>query len=1219
MFRKTLSLILAITMLVGPTGVWGQSGGVRMEAAGQTRDAIADPNSGLLWVAVYDADEIWAIVPGTGERVQRINVGNGPVALAQSADLQTLAVAHSLDNTLSFIDLAAGKVTNTFPVGQAPADVLALPDNSFLVANSLSGTLTRVQPDGNTTELADAGMAPSSLILSGNTIAITSKSEREVRFLAADTLQPSGTITLPEIPRSIAALGDGHFVASGTTGVQVIDGTRSAIAAAAPVAAKSVTASNGEILALLDDSMLVMDEDLRELRRTSLLEPADQLTATWGLYVALAPRARSLTVYGEQDAPQAQPAAEMPSSVPANDLAPEPIDTAVVGDHLEVADAQDVAVETDLEPENTVVPDAEDVPGVEPGPLSEVIEEPGAPQDLTPADDARPAIEVETEPVELEPAAAATDTPDAPAAEPAPPGGWRANPMNLRTVRAPKIGVRTSASPLEGENDLTILDALARPTEFAAPEFGFVMPDWQEPFRDIQADKMNQDLTSDNLSLEGNVKLRMGDMLFESDAFDYYEAEGLIHASGNVNLTQMQSRITASAFDYHLRDPQELPPPTLLDANLDEQQRAKQRLTLGRIKADNIHIDEPTRELIAEYLEYDMLTNEGELINARGKAGIYYFSADRLVITGPNSFYGEEVWITTCECSEDDPPPYRLRMRDVQIIDGELVNAHHARLQIKNFNTPLYFPLWTRGKNAIYPWTVDFDSGRRAETGYFLNVGQQYQITPDYYIGPRVYLTEKEGVGLGFDANYDLMETPSSRLFRSKGSINTLATTKGREYVHWYHRYEQSKDLVLRAQVEHWGDEDFYSDFYYDKFRNRTTPRTFANVTYRQPGYIATGTARANTHGWVRETERLPEGTFHLLERPIGNGFYLAYDNVTGYNEREPRGTSAARTINIARLTYDLDLHDAFSITPFAEVEASWYSRERHNDSALTRLATNFGVTAQTRFHKVYPGILGFSSIKHLVVPSITYSYRPKTNVDIYDTPVFDSWDNVTGQSRIETKLANVFFGKDAETGETWQLGRITLYQGNDLWNEQRLTEDYEVEIDIRPRPWWGFQMVAERHVEKDDLGINDQNFLRQWTLNRLEEWFGVRPDNELYYDFNGGSGDYNRLLTQLYYDNTSRGGKWSTRLGYAYTETQSRVFNREVVYGAGYRISDRWSLAFEHRYDFEDNSLRSQEYEVRRIWDCWESAVRFRDRESGFDVDVEFSITAFPGTRLKL
>jgi len=49
-----------------------------------------------------------------------------------------------------------------------------------------------------------------------------------------------------------------------------------------------------------------------------------------------------------------------------------------------------------------------------------------------------------------------------------------------------------------------------------------------------------------------------------------------------------------------------------------------------------------------------------------------------------------------------------------------------------------------------------------------------------------------------------------------------------------------------------------------------------------------------------------------------------------------------------------------------------------------------------------------------------------------------------------------------------------------------------------------------------------------------------------------------------------------------------------------------------------KDGNLRSQTYELRRKFDCWESAIRVRDRESGLDVNLEISLVAFPGSAIK-
>lgn len=239
--------------------------------------------------------------------------------------------------------------------------------------------------------------------------------------------------------------------------------------------------------------------------------------------------------------------------------------------------------------------------------------------------------------------------------------------------------------------------------------------------------------------------------------------------------------------------------------------------------------------------------------------------------------------------------------------------------------------------------------------------------------------------------------------------------------------------------------------------------------------------------------------------------------------------------------------------------------------------------------------------------------------MSVMETPRFDAYDDVYGRSRIETKIDNLLYGRDAVTKQVWQVARLTLYQGNDTWNEIRKAEDYEIEMDLRPRPWWGLQMVAERHIASDELADDAPygNALR-W-LEFAEDVVGRPVDPDLLYRFNAQYGSFDRVLGYVYYDDTVfSGGRFNGRIGFAYTKTRNQVYNREILYGMGYRLSDEWSVAFEHRYDFERNDLYRQQYEVRRKWRCWETALTFRERRQGWDIGFEMSLAAFPGTRLK-
>ena len=1161
-----LSFLAACCTLFGTVSVWGQTTLAEWNARGQLRDACVDTSSGRVYAAAYDRDQVWVFDPASGERLAQIPVGNGPSALALEAGGRTLACLNRLDGTVSLVRLPQEEVDGVVQVGEGATVLEALPLGGFIVANPFEDALTAIDPSGQGSAATWAANVPvpSALAVGDTLLAVASRAGGGLFVYDLATRGQVQSVPMDDV-RFLRALPAGRFLAGSSQGLQVADGASGKIVAKKNMDAVDAAVDGGTIVVLSGTSVVRLNGDLAAEDTVSLNAEALRIQARNGFVLALNPRDQVYQAYNPNGLALHAP----PVSAPV------------------VAEATPTVVEA--APAGTPAP----------APASQPVAaaQPAAPE-------AQPA------PAPAQQAPAAVEAP------PAQSGKDVVHRYPLRTsgIGAPEPGRRPSANPLNAGSPRTITDALLQPTEFGSPGSGFVAPDWTQPMEDVQAGHGTVDLDTGRHLYEDKVHLRLGNMLFQSDLLSYSESDSEFFAQGNVRVEQESSYMTADDILYEAPLEEELPPPQVLEDPLDEQGQARQRLSLGRVHANGVHIVEPTREVSMDTVTYDFLKSEGELYNAHGRAGVFYYNAKHLRVLGPASVEGEDVWVTTCD---HDPPHYKLRVSKVLIEDGELTRGSNTRLQLGKVNTPLYLPSWRRKGTGFNPWAVDFDSGRRAEIGYYLNLGQRFDLSPYVSAGPRIFPTEKEGVGIGGDVEYDFSKNPASWFYRTKGEIHGLVTTEDRDYLEWYHRYEYSDDLVLRVQAEQWGDETFYKEFFYDEYRNRTTPRTFANVTYRQPGYIATGTVRLHTHSWVRETERLPEATFHLLERPLGSRLYLTFDTINGYNDRQPRGSHGTRTVNIARLTYDWDPLPALSITPFLEGEASWYSRERVEDSSAGRGSITAGTTFQSRFHRDYEGFWGFSAFKHIVVPSVTYSYRPETSLDIQDTPAFDTLDSVFGRSRIETKLANVFYGRDAETGEVWQVGRLTLYQGNDFWNETRKAEDYEVEVDIRPRSWWGLQMAGERHkVSKSydtDSSVDWEERFRNW----YEDTFGGPVDWEPRDDYTGRYGDYDRVLAQLYYDDTLTGGNIQSRIGFAYTGTDGRKFNREVLYGFGYRW-EKWGLGFEHRYDLEADRLRTQTYELRRSLHCWETALRFRDRESGFDIDIAFNIKAFPGSQIK-
>jgi YVTN family beta-propeller protein len=1164
---RVLSIVLALLQVVTSVGA---TPFVLDASRAQFRAAALKGDGSRVFLAAYDRDAVWVFDAATREKIAEIVVGDGPAALALSADGKHLLCANRLGNSVSIIDSSTNAVLRTDNVGDAPSAAVALSDGRFAVVSTFADTVTLVDPasPANQRAIDVPGLVPTGIAASADYVGVIGRGAPGALLIAIATPGEPVVANFAGTPSAITGLTDGAFAVATDQGTVRIDASGTTLASSTAAYA-ALSFSGGALYGLTGSAVVELDAKLDAVGQSTLAEPADLLAYGGGRLVALAPAAKrwqlSGPLEGEMVVAQAAPAAApMPETTPE-------------------------AVEEAAAPEEASAPSTE-----EPTP---------APSESAPAAPVSEAPAIET-------------TPKVQVAEAEEPVDQNRRRDRLPWSTAPNVdpGMRPSASPLQRIDKSTVENALIQPTEFGSVEGGFQPPDWREPFKDIKADTMRQELGSDRTTMSGNVNMNMGEMHFRSDEFTYSKEAGQVEASGNVSLDQQSSRLRAGSFSYYLPEQDPAAPAPIFTTSEDEQNFAQQRLAVGHLKAQQVLIEEPTRQLTADDIDFDFGASKGVLQNVRGRGGILYYKADKITITGPETAEADEVWVTTCD---HDPPHYRIAHKHAEFRNGTIVEGTHGRLQVGKYNTPLWIPKWKRSPEGS-GWNIDFDSGRRAELGPYLNVGLLFDINPDMQLGPRIFATSNEGIGFGGDTYYDFMESPASPLYRSKGEAHGFYTTKERGHFAWYHRYEPLEKLVVRMQAEQWSDESFYKDFFYDDYKNRTEPRTFANATYREDSWIATATVRPNTHNWVRETERLPEATFHLLDRPIAKNLYLSFDTVNGYNNREPSGEGAARSVNVARLTYSLDKVPWLSITPFAELEITGYSKTLDDGNAEGRVGGTIGTTFQSRLQRAYGGRWGFDGFKHLIVPSTTVSYRPGSSLDLEDTPRFDAYDNALGRVRIESKLDNILYGRDAVSGDSWQVGRLSLYQGNDLWNEELVANDYEVEFDVRPRPWWGIQGAAERHEIEDGIDLDAPRGFTTFLLDSYENITGEYfLDQEFGAELNSVFADYNRILTQIYYDDTTIGGRLMGRIGFAYTETEGRSYNRDLLYGMGWKFNDKWFARFEHVLNLEDGDLRQQTYEIRRALHCWELGVRFRDRDAGFDVDFVLGIRAFPGSRI--
>ena len=1138
----------------------GQSPFEMRETKGQFRATVLDEAHGRLFVAVYNRNQVWVYDPDGVKLLSKIEVGRGPVALALSIDGATLACVNRLDNTVSLIDTSRAVVEAHVTVGSSPSALVALRDNRFAIVNSFSDNVSVIDVATQVAEESSGVFpsVPSGISVSGDHVALIGRVDQSVFLYSLASFASPASFSLDEVPLAIAGLGEDKFIIRTATKLLEINAATGQTMADREVAASDMSVDAGTIYILSEESVVQLDGALLEVDRWALTEAASQLYVRSDVFVALQPTAFAWQVWNS-------------ATLVAQTLPPAPAPqekSSVTVEQIEVSDGGDVS---DKEP--LVVAD-------QPTSDTASTREPEVAKAILPT---RPILQSYPNMVEKS---------KAPRIK---------NPLGSPMRRLFDSGAQKAVSTADTPQGFHVIDFNQAPT-FSANVSEIPLAAVENIFEAGEED----------MSMEGNVEVQLDDVAWEGD-LRYDSQRATYIADNSVLVTQGVATFTADTTQYKVPPEEEKLPPVLIPSGDDPADHIPHRMAQGRLEGSNVHIIEPTREITAELMDFDFATSSGDFSVAGGHEGKYFYAAEKLRILGPDDLEGDHIWVTTCD---KDPPHYKIRMRKAELKGGAVVKASHTRLQMRRFPLLVYIPRLSGDLNEFSRLRGDFDSGTQSELGSFLNVARQFEVKPGVEIGPRLFATTEQGVGFGGDLNYDFMDDPASRLFRNKGSLSGLYTTQERGFIDWEHRHEFNDDLVFRIKAEQWSTRDFYKDFYFDEYDDRTTPRTFANVTYRRPTHIITGTVRANTHHFVDETERLPEASFHLLERPLGKNFYLSFDTITGYNRRDfdGTGTEAARNINVARLTYNWDPARGLSITPFAEFYSAYYSEERDGSGSVGRASGTVGTTLQARFQKAIPGRFGFSGFKHIVVPSMTVFYRSPATVDFDRIARFDALDNVLERTRVESKLDSILYGRDAETEQVWQVLRMTLYQGNDITNEVSRSQDYEIEMDFRPRPSWGLFISGERRISSEDDDFSDIPVADLRAFGAPRSGFAGYVGRGSDIDFRTLSGDYSRVFTQLYVNNLGQHDAIDGRLGFSFTQSQQEVIERDFIYGFDYSLGRKWGIGFEHRYDFTDSGLRSQTYEIRRSWHDWNTAFRIRDRESGLDFGFEIQLKTTPG-----
>jgi hypothetical protein len=329
---------------------------------------------------------------------------------------------------------------------------------------------------------------------------------------------------------------------------------------------------------------------------------------------------------------------------------------------------------------------------------------------------------------------------------------------------------------------------------------------------------------------------------------------------------------------------------------------------------------------------------------------------------------------------------------------------------------------------------------------------------------------------------------------------------------------------------------------------------------------------------YIEAVERLPQLSLALLEQRLGDtGFFFSAENQAAYLNVAPDGPHSARNFSEARVSYPVRLWDALEIVPFVEGDATYYS-EALDEDADYRFSWNPGVTAQTHLERVFgsPFPSYYTAFRHLMVPTLTYNFRPTPNVEPDELPQFDEIDTIGRRDMLELEVLNYLQAKkpDGKRAELVEYRVDAQFEFDD--SEDKLAQ-LENDLWIRPVSNW-------------ELALKSLNDYREETradvLSAVVRY--TKPD------------------------------AFKVSAGAIYEDTALQPSNPQLVYSFSKSFGSLWRAGFEQRYDFSTNNFSYQEFWLWRDLHCLELLVSLRDRREATTFMVLLNIKAFPISRIE-
>ncbi|MFO7446458.1 MAG: LPS assembly protein LptD [Ignavibacteriaceae bacterium] len=678
-------------------------------------------------------------------------------------------------------------------------------------------------------------------------------------------------------------------------------------------------------------------------------------------------------------------------------------------------------------------------------------------------------------------------------------------------------------------------------------------------------------------------------------------------------------------------------------------------------------------------MKYNFKTGRGLISSAGTESEGAYYTGSKINKVDPETYFIEDGIFTTCE---DSVPHYHFYSPEMKVIHKKQIVAKWIWLFFGGvpFPVPLpfaVFPIESGRRSGILPPAFGQDARYGyyfSRFGYFWAISDymDWNVTVDYFTRGSYNLNSRFRYSKRYSYTGNLEGGYSFRKGSESGDPDYSRSIDWR--MRWNHNQTIDPTLRFDANLEYASGSDFFqqnvADLSQNLRRDIYSSATLFKSWDESGNSLSLGYSRRQNLDEGDISEVLPSLSFNMSQKypfrtESTKSTNLKWFEMIGYQYRSQLENRRDKTDGHLKIRggvqHNVSINASpkigyISITPNISYQEKWYNKktiretgsspETGNDTILTRdvnqinmLRTfSLGMSAQTRFFGIVnPDMLGVSSIRHTVTPSVSYIYTPDfsksfwgyyeeyvdtagsiVRYDPYSTQIFQGVSSYESQV-ISFSVGNIFEMKTTvdPTDTTSKENKIQLLNVDaglsynftaPEFNFSDLRLNYRTQIG----EWLNFSGGSNFSLyDYDDVGnrinkllvdqgkgllrLTNFNFTISTSLSadRLRTTDkNQQATDETEDQYQLGQADravYKGLYEEKEADFTI---PWNLSLNYNFSQNQANPYRKTVFSNISgsvdFNLTPAWKFSFTGSYDFKNGEFAAPQVRISRDLHCW-------------------------------